>query len=362
MNKIAKILVSVGAIFITSLIIAAISNTNSNNRPGVLGVIIVLGLLAALTVIWKKDHSTNDNVEKKVNKSIIGFKDYYNILDISSSSNLKEIEFAYSKLLKLNNNKVIDEIHEAHEILKDSQLRSRYDAEYFRYHLLTNPKNNYNNIKPADFSYNDESLTAFIKKIRNKSVHIQKADKTTIVDAGKSAAFTILQYFLICLFVGGIIILFVRGCNNNHTSAEANTIYDTIDSTSIPKERNFIVDTTSSIENIKSDSSTYSSPITENKSYYGIAIFYLKSKQSKSVYIVDKYYEQYDYTKTASEIFELTDISEDEKYKKLDQIQKEKFLDSNSFYNITNRELKIFDSYAEASIEREKILNINQNN
>lgn len=59
MSKTAKILVSIGAFFITSFIVMIISENSPTHGPGVLGVALVFGLMAALRTIWKK----NDNNE-----------------------------------------------------------------------------------------------------------------------------------------------------------------------------------------------------------------------------------------------------------------------------------------------------------
>lgn len=63
MSKTAKILVSIGAFFVTAIIITAISSGSPTHNPGVLGVAIVFGLMAALRTIWK-ENDNNGNANK----------------------------------------------------------------------------------------------------------------------------------------------------------------------------------------------------------------------------------------------------------------------------------------------------------
>ena len=64
MQKTAKILVTVVivAIFIVlyGLVMMAKQHATGSNRPGFIGIILFVGLIASLRAIWKKDKTEND--------------------------------------------------------------------------------------------------------------------------------------------------------------------------------------------------------------------------------------------------------------------------------------------------------------
>lgn len=352
MTTTTKILITAALFIVTAFIIAVISSANLSRRPGAIGGIIVLGLLAALGVIWKSDNN-NDKHWQNINTE---FKDLYKLFDISSTADTEEIEFAYKKLLLKNQSQTINnkkniflqqEIIDAYKTLINKNERAIYDEEYYRHQLIKS---------------NDNSKKSFQKQIINsENTNNKSQNRKVILEAGKSTFSFILKAILVSVVIGSLIILAVRDCSNIPSSKRNSIINnDSIDYSSVKQSIKNTIDTTTRNENDIFDSVNYVSSRDEIKKYYCIAIFYLKSKTPKTIYSNYGNYDEYDYQKVSSEVFEMTDTSEDEKYKKLDQIQSRNDVESNSFYSILKRELKVFDSYAEASTEREKILNINQ--
>lgn len=62
MNKTAKILVTVGVLFLFFLVFGAISGAMSDagRTPGILGLIVFGAMIGALRAIWKKPKSEDD--------------------------------------------------------------------------------------------------------------------------------------------------------------------------------------------------------------------------------------------------------------------------------------------------------------
>jgi len=69
MNKVAKILVSIGAIFIFLIMIGGLSRGTSSGSPGVLGIVLTFGLIAGLGAIWKGDNNDNDDDTHQLDKT-----------------------------------------------------------------------------------------------------------------------------------------------------------------------------------------------------------------------------------------------------------------------------------------------------
>ncbi len=64
------------------------------------------------------------------------------------------------------------------------------------------------------------------------------------------------------------------------------------------------------------------------------------------------------YQSIGSDVIEMTDVSEDEKYKKMDEFEKTLYKDGAvpAGMNIRKRKILLFDSYAEASKQREEFI------
>ena len=63
MNKTAKVLVTVGVVFLFFIIFGAIAGAMSDagRTPGILGLIVFGALIGALKAIWKKDRGNDEN-------------------------------------------------------------------------------------------------------------------------------------------------------------------------------------------------------------------------------------------------------------------------------------------------------------
>ncbi|UOU96994.1 hypothetical protein MUU74_10860 [Chryseobacterium daecheongense] len=64
------------------------------------------------------------------------------------------------------------------------------------------------------------------------------------------------------------------------------------------------------------------------------------------------------YQSVGSDVIEMTDVSEDAKYKKMDEFEKTLYKDGAvpAGMNIRKRKILVFDSYAEASKQREEFI------
>jgi NADH:ubiquinone oxidoreductase subunit len=64
------------------------------------------------------------------------------------------------------------------------------------------------------------------------------------------------------------------------------------------------------------------------------------------------------YQSIGSDVIEMTDVSEDAKYKKMDEFENTLYKDGAipSGMNIRKRNILVFDSYAEASKQREEFI------
>lgn len=65
MNKVSKILVTLGVVFIFFILFAAIVGIRGeagHKTPGILGLVVFAGMIGALKAIWKKNKSEgNEN-------------------------------------------------------------------------------------------------------------------------------------------------------------------------------------------------------------------------------------------------------------------------------------------------------------
>lgn len=108
-------------------------------------------------------------------------------------------------------------------------------------------------------------------------------------------------------------------------------------------------------EAISVDSTVYSQPIPSVKIYYCVAIFELKSKRRAMVYEDgETKYKTY-YATKVSNVFEMTDLSKDNYYRELDQMENS-MMEYDREYNVSDRRIETFDSYAEASEARQNLL------
>jgi hypothetical protein len=69
MNKVSKILVTLGVVFIFFILFAAIVGIRGeagHKTPGILGLVVFAGMVGALKAIWKKpqkdDNENNDSI------------------------------------------------------------------------------------------------------------------------------------------------------------------------------------------------------------------------------------------------------------------------------------------------------------
>ena len=74
MNKAAKIIVTIVAIVIFFIVFGLINagrQSQGFHTPGILGVVAMCVLIAALRALWKKDHKDDDNKKNESNSSSI---------------------------------------------------------------------------------------------------------------------------------------------------------------------------------------------------------------------------------------------------------------------------------------------------
>ncbi len=74
MNKAAKIIVTIVAIVIFFIVFGLINagrQSQGFHTPGILGVVAMCVLIAALRALWKKDNKDDDNKKNESNSSSI---------------------------------------------------------------------------------------------------------------------------------------------------------------------------------------------------------------------------------------------------------------------------------------------------
>ncbi|MEN5211293.1 hypothetical protein ABE480_05230 [Elizabethkingia anophelis] len=151
------------------------------------------------------------------------------------------------------------------------------------------------------------------------------------------------------------ILMLVISCNNNDTntavklsdslvSAKNDIMYPTvekIDSLALNEPQ---------IEKVTDTASTsYLMPIP--KVYSCIAVFHLELQEN----YLKAGYENKNRV-MVSDVFEMMDINEDSKYRKLDELESKASMEYSHSWNLKNREMKIFNSYSEASKARQELL------
>ncbi|MDV3560787.1 hypothetical protein CMU69_14745 [Elizabethkingia anophelis] len=266
-------------------------------------------------------------------------KDYYKILEISATASLDEIQSAYRNASRkwhpdrnsgMDTTSQMQEINEAYRILKDEESRKRYDDEYNRFYRL--------------FEGNTQGSDNENKKERTKKNVKWKFE---------------IEYALYIIGFSIIIFIIVNGCEKVEPVKTLLPSADTINLSSThtrPELNN--VDTLNTTINKINDSINLSMPIAETKTYYCVAVFYLKSKQPRLTYIGDRSYEEYDYSIKISEVFETTNIAEDNKYKILDSYENTAMkYEMNNV--IRSRDIEYFENYADASKRRQELLGRN---
>ncbi|OPB97017.1 hypothetical protein BAS10_08235 [Elizabethkingia meningoseptica] len=100
---------------------------------------------------------------------------------------------------------------------------------------------------------------------------------------------------------------------------------------------------------IDSVSTPYLMPV--SKTYYCIAVFHLELQEN---YLKAGYENKNKIM--VSDVFEMMDISEDSKYRKLDELEVKASVEYKHSWNLTNREIKMYNSYSEASKARQELL------
>lgn len=96
-------------------------------------------------------------------------------------------------------------------------------------------------------------------------------------------------------------------------------------------------------------STSYLIPIP--KVYYCIAVFHLELQEN----YLKAGYENKNRV-MVSDVFEMMDINEDSKYRKLDELEAKASVEYSHSWNLTNREIKMYNSYSEASKGRQEFL------
>lgn len=73
MSKSAKVLVTIGAIFLYIIIATSITAAmkESGQSSGFIGVILLVALIGAIRAIWKKPNNDIDNKNKEDNSSVL---------------------------------------------------------------------------------------------------------------------------------------------------------------------------------------------------------------------------------------------------------------------------------------------------
>ncbi|MDV3788811.1 hypothetical protein CMU16_15450 [Elizabethkingia anophelis] len=157
------------------------------------------------------------------------------------------------------------------------------------------------------------------------------------------------NYYILPLTLALII-----SCNNSNTntavklsdslvSAKNDSIYpkmQKIDSLALNEPQ---------IEKVTDTASTsYLMPIP--KVYYCIAVFHLELQEN---YLRAGYENKHKVM--VSDVFEMMDISEDSKYRKLDELEAKASVEYRHSWNLINREIKIYDSYSGASKARQNL-------
>lgn len=69
MSKTAKILVTIVIVFVFAIVFGSLSAANHGKSPGILGLILFLGLIGAIKAMWKS--KSNDDSDDNDNSSVL---------------------------------------------------------------------------------------------------------------------------------------------------------------------------------------------------------------------------------------------------------------------------------------------------
>ena len=128
------------------------------------------------------------------------FVDYYGILEINFDATQKEINAAYKKqALKWHPDRNIDidtnlrmqQINEAHLILKDIEGRERYDIEYKRY--KDQQRAFTNTYEDNTYEVFDQTLNKWILNARKQAVKLAKQTVDDILGMSKKSGNAMLD-------------------------------------------------------------------------------------------------------------------------------------------------------------------------
>lgn len=162
------------------------------------------------------------------------FTDYYAILEISFDSSQKEIKIAFKKQSMIwhpdrNSSedalKKMQDINEAHLILKDEEAKARYDNEYVHYRKFKQYSetsvdnfNKDNNSRQAEdnYEFKDETLQNWMNNARIQASKLVSKTLTEFKNGTTAAGIEIyksLMSLLIVSFLLTIIIALSHSCN-----------------------------------------------------------------------------------------------------------------------------------------------------
>lgn len=176
------------------------------------------------------------------------FKDYYKILEVSQNATDEEIKKAFrEQAIKWHPDRNqgtdttlrMQEINEAHLILKDKEARTRYDIEYNKFkqyqekqqktsteHQKTKEENQKKNQEQkqakseyeySDFKVEDDLLEKWMANAKRQSVELAKQTIKDFKGVTKAAANGCLNgviQLVIWVVVINLIVLLFRACNN----------------------------------------------------------------------------------------------------------------------------------------------------
>jgi DnaJ-class molecular chaperone len=165
------------------------------------------------------------------------FKDYYSILNIGFLASEDEIKAAFraqatrwhpDKNKGLDTTTEMQEINEAYLILKDSEARNRYDAQYLlfkrntsTYSASTNSENanNQNQTGKSSYENTDEVLERWMRNAQKQSITLAQQLvvelRDTSLRAIKGAGEGLLKGLKWQLIIGGgfaFLLLIAKGC------------------------------------------------------------------------------------------------------------------------------------------------------
>ena len=176
------------------------------------------------------------------------FKDYYKILEVSQNATDEEIKKAFrEQAIKWHPDRNqgtdttlrMQEINEAHLILKDKEARTRYDIEYnkFKQHQERQQKNTTENEKAksesqhkhqeekqsnrqyeySDFKVEDDLLEKWMANAKRQSVELAKQtirDFKGVTKAAANGCVNGIVQLVIWVVVINLIVLLFRTCSN----------------------------------------------------------------------------------------------------------------------------------------------------